>query len=195
MGSPVPDNIDQWLTIREGFPRPDRKAIRAWIDAHVADADKNAAWLAITRMWLWLIHSPASDWQWFAYHLAEALVRRLARDPEAFREFVAHADGQDAGEAAAREYLGLSLAEPLEELFGPGDGAPAPSLWTNDKRDAAKDSLGSPAAANSSMPVPPQVASSIFRVHLPWPLLILTSLGRVRRVFSVAARPLFAVSW
>ena len=44
--------------------------------------------------------------------------------PAEFRDFVLHADRKDAGEAAARDCLGVQLSDLVSAFLGPGEWAP-----------------------------------------------------------------------
>jgi len=63
-----------------------------------------------------------------SYDLARILVEQFARDWERFRAFVLAADHGDAGAAASREHLGISLGDAVEALM---ETAPAPE-WEPD---------------------------------------------------------------
>jgi hypothetical protein len=75
----------------------------------------------------------ATPAQRFSYQLAEVLVTLLVEEhrphwlglsrhrQQRFFQFLLHADRQDAGEAAAREYLGTSLSDIAAKFLGPGD--------------------------------------------------------------------------
>ena len=66
--------------------------------------------------------------QKLAYSLASILLNLIAtevRPPQAqFRDFVLHADGKDAGQSAAREYLDIDLSDLVATFLGPGEWAP-----------------------------------------------------------------------
>lgn len=68
------------------------------------------------------------DGQKLAYGLARILLDFIATDlrpsPPDFRDFVLHADRKDAGEAAARNYLGVELSDLVSAFLGPGEWAP-----------------------------------------------------------------------
>lgn len=64
-----------------------------------------------------------------SYHLGETMVTVLSQNYEPFLAFAAAADLADAGEAAAREQLDLTLQDVAEAVLGPGDWAPDPSRW------------------------------------------------------------------
>ncbi|MBA4147419.1 MAG: hypothetical protein H0X66_04835 [Verrucomicrobia bacterium] len=63
-----------------------------------------------------------------AYGLAEILGCILTEraGPQAFQQFIDHADYKDAGQNAALNYLGLSLDEVLQGFLGDGDWHPSP---------------------------------------------------------------------
>lgn len=65
--------------------------------------------------------------QGYSYQLAEVLFRLLVSDHRrALPDFVRHAHRDDAGETAARQYLGKGLADLAEQFLGPGDWGPTP---------------------------------------------------------------------
>jgi len=67
-----------------------------------------------------------------SYDLARILVSQLAADWERFRPFALAADAADGGDAAAREHLGVPLADLAAALLEqPRDArwAPAPARW------------------------------------------------------------------
>jgi catechol 2,3-dioxygenase-like lactoylglutathione lyase family enzyme len=71
-------------------------------------------------------HAP--DGQELSYALARILLDFIVTDirpaPADFRDFVLHADRKDAGEAAARDYLGVELSDLVSAFLGPGEWAP-----------------------------------------------------------------------
>jgi hypothetical protein len=71
------------------------------------------------------------DPQKLSYNLSVVLVRKIltefAPGRESFWEFVRLAKPEDAGDAALREHIGLSLAELVGEFLGPGEWAPRAS--------------------------------------------------------------------
>jgi hypothetical protein len=64
-----------------------------------------------------------------SYHLGETMVTVLSQDYEPFLAFAGAADLADAGEAAAREQLDLTLDAVAGAILGPGDWAPDPGRW------------------------------------------------------------------
>jgi len=66
--------------------------------------------------------------QELSYQLARILIDFISTDikpsPPDFREFVLHADRKDAGEAAARNYLGIELSDLVSAFLGPGEWRP-----------------------------------------------------------------------
>jgi hypothetical protein len=70
--------------------------------------------------------------QKLSYGLARILLDFIVTDihpsPEDFRDFVSHTSREDAGEAAARNYLGLELNDLASAFLGPGEWAPRFSL-------------------------------------------------------------------
>jgi hypothetical protein len=82
------------------------------------------------------------------YSLAEIVLRIIHQDlrptPSDFRAFVGEASWQDAGEAAARKYLGAGLADIAGVFLGPGAWAPAPEGWS-----LGEKSVGTPRSLKS----------------------------------------------
>lgn len=75
-----------------------------------------------------------------SYDLARILVSQLAADWERFRPFVLAADGADGGDAAAREHLGVPLADLAAALLEqPVDArwAPDPARWQGEPERGA----------------------------------------------------------
>lgn len=65
-----------------------------------------------------------------AYSLADILVRNIAiRHGQTLRAFTPVADEQDGGDSAAREHLGVGLADIVSEFLGDGDWEP----WQPDR--------------------------------------------------------------
>lgn len=63
-----------------------------------------------------------------SYDLATKITKLAAADFNAFRQFVLHADGADAGVGAERE-LGFPLPDLVEAVLGDGPWAPSPETW------------------------------------------------------------------
>ncbi|MBS0203889.1 MAG: tetratricopeptide repeat protein [Planctomycetes bacterium] len=62
-----------------------------------------------------------------SYELAQILFRVIAADyRRRLPDFVRHAHADDAGESAAREFLGRDLADFARQFLGPGDWGPVP---------------------------------------------------------------------
>jgi hypothetical protein len=59
-----------------------------------------------------------------SYSLAEILVNFLAREPQAFMDFVGHAQRDDGGQTAALDCLGAGLGDVVETFLGEGDWRP-----------------------------------------------------------------------
>jgi hypothetical protein len=77
--------------------------------------------------WFWTGEgfSLPDDGQEFSYTLARLLVLRLSTDHnKQFWMFVEKADWTDAGDAALRDAIGVSLADLVGTFFGPGDWTP-----------------------------------------------------------------------
>jgi hypothetical protein len=64
-----------------------------------------------------------------SYELASFFVATLAKDNEAFVEFVRNASGDDSGQSALRVALNIELATLPGSLFGFGDWTPKPTKW------------------------------------------------------------------
>jgi hypothetical protein len=65
-----------------------------------------------------------------SYELATTFIGLAAKDDWArFAAFVNAAELTDAGDAAARQHLGYSVAQLAEAVLGRGEWAPAPALW------------------------------------------------------------------
>ena len=84
-----------------------------------------------------------------SYSLADTLFRLIRSDlrpsPESLRRFVLAADWNDAGDAAARRYLGISLEDLAGIFLGPGDWSPKPETWKKeDPVEVPSAELGTP---------------------------------------------------
>ena len=84
-----------------------------------------------------------------SYSLADTLFRLIRTDiqpsPESFQRFVLAADWNDAGDAAARDYLGISLENLAATFLGPGDWRPKPATWKRSEPVETSDAeLGTP---------------------------------------------------
>lgn len=65
--------------------------------------------------------------QAFSYHLAEIMVSTMIADhSKRFRAFLSDASSKDAGDAASRKHLGISIADWAERFLGEGDWAYTP---------------------------------------------------------------------
>lgn len=68
------------------------------------------------------------DSQKLAYSLSRVLLNLIATElrppPAQFRDFVLHANRQDSGQSAARDYLDVELSDLVATFLGPGDWAP-----------------------------------------------------------------------
>lgn len=62
--------------------------------------------------------------QELSYSLAQMLVRNISKDYQAFSSFCRAVKSDDAGEAAAIQFLGVSLQALIEPLLGEGDWCP-----------------------------------------------------------------------
>lgn len=90
-------------------------------------------WWTEDRMqgfWRGDLWNSEDDEQSLCYEMSRMLFRVLRQPvekaPLRFRAFIRAADAADAGEAAAREHLGVPLGELASEILGPGDWAPRP---------------------------------------------------------------------
>lgn len=88
-----------------------------------------AYWTAETIQEFWRGASFGKpDGQELAYGLARILLDFIVTDikpaPPDFRDFVVHADRKDAGEAAARNFLGVELSDLVSAFLGPGEWGP-----------------------------------------------------------------------
>lgn len=72
-----------------------------------------------------------------ADRLSDLLVREILKFDGQTRPFLDTVKWQDAGESAAREHLGVSLAELVANILGPGDWAPRPEAWPPWESEAA----------------------------------------------------------
>lgn len=96
---------------------------------HEQAARHRAYWNAKTIQEFWRGLSFSNpEGQELAYELARILLDFITTDlepsPSEFREFVLHADGKDAGEAAARNFLNVELSDLASTFLGPGEWAP-----------------------------------------------------------------------
>ena len=97
-------------------------------------AEHRSYWNAQTIQDFWMGKSfQTVEGQRVSYSLAQVLLdvinRELKPSPEVFRRFVKQSDWIDAGEAAVREQLEVSLGEIVEVFLGPGDWTPNPEAW------------------------------------------------------------------
>lgn len=67
-----------------------------------------------------------------SYVLARLLVVNLGHDYAMYRAFVLASNWQDAGEAAARQVLGMGLGDLIGTFLEPGSWAPDPTRWVRD---------------------------------------------------------------
>ena len=94
-------------------------------------AQHKAYWNSKTIQEFWRGESFGEpEGQELAYGLAGILLDFIVTDvrpaPADFRDFVLNADYEDAGTAAARNYLGVELSDLVSAFLGPGQWAPAP---------------------------------------------------------------------
>lgn len=70
------------------------------------------------------------DGNLLSYDLAKTFITLAARDWNAFVPFINAADSADAAEAAARQYLGYSVAHLAEAVLGVDRWVPDPARWS-----------------------------------------------------------------
>jgi hypothetical protein len=92
-------------------------------------ADHRAYWTGETIQEFWRgVSFGKPDGQKLAYSLAGILLDFVVTDikpaPPDFRDFVMHADRKDAGQAAARDFLGVELSDLVSAFLGPGEWGP-----------------------------------------------------------------------
>jgi hypothetical protein len=73
----------------------------------------------------------ADEGQELSYDLARRLVLGMSTDWTQMQRFILEANRSDAGEHAAHEIFGFSLAIPLEVTIGHANIAPQPVLWNS----------------------------------------------------------------
>ena len=83
-------------------------------------------------------HAP-DDGQGLSYKLALILVSQLGGRKN-FRQFVAAADRKDAGQAAAKQILGIDLGDLVAAVLGPGPWEPRPQQWEQEDQKEKKGS-------------------------------------------------------
>ena len=99
------------------------------------DAMHRKFWNAETIQEFWTGHSYSrtDDGNLLSYDLGRVLAKHLASDWPRFAAFVNAASSADAGDAAAREHLGVDLGDLVTALFGVDGSAenwsPQPALW------------------------------------------------------------------
>lgn len=86
----------------------------------------------LQRFWAGFSFYNADDGQELSYDLARRLVLGLSPDWRTARTFILRARLDDAGESAAKEILGYSLATAAEAITGVENVAPDPTTWTDD---------------------------------------------------------------
>ena len=92
------------------------------------------SWTCETIQEFWKGSSFSSvEGQAISYSLADTLFRLIRSDvrpqPDTFQRFVLAADWNDAGHAAARDYLGVGLDEIAGIFLGTGEWKPKPETW------------------------------------------------------------------
>lgn len=71
----------------------------------------------------------SDEGQALSYSLAHVIARNISKDFTAFSSFCVRANYEDAGESAAQEYFGLSLAQLVGVFLGEGKWQPDGSLY------------------------------------------------------------------
>lgn len=84
---------------------------------------------SIQHFWSGASFLHADEGQELSYDLATHLVSLAAGNYEMFADFVRHANGADAGDAACREHLGLSLGQLAQSVLSEGPWEPLPQQW------------------------------------------------------------------
>ncbi|MGH8100806.1 MAG: hypothetical protein ACREIW_05880, partial [Chthoniobacterales bacterium] len=124
---PLPLWLDEALAILfENDIAGDRK--EALVTPELANEHRNY-WNSNTIQEFWRGDSfLKADASKLAYGMARILLDFIVTDirpaPVEFRDFVLHADRKDAGEAAARDCLGVELSDLVSAFLGPGEWAP-----------------------------------------------------------------------
>jgi len=67
--------------------------------------------------------------QRLSYQMAQLLISRLAREYDAFCEFINRVDRNDGGENAMQEVYGISLGDLAASFLGEGEWQPEPKTW------------------------------------------------------------------
>lgn len=96
---------------------------------HYWDSEK------LQRFWAGFSFFNADEGQELSYDLARRLVLGLSPDWQTSREFIVSADLCDAGQSAAEQFLGYSLATAAEAITGVRGATPTPSLWLDSPFD------------------------------------------------------------
>jgi len=86
-----------------------------------------------------------------SYWLAEMLLDRLARNRQAFLEFLRLARPEDAGNSAAQKCFGVGLGELAYEFLGPGSWSPDPTTIAKLQAGTGEGSEENPDAANPDL--------------------------------------------
>lgn len=123
--------LPRWL--EEGITQmAEESAMSQWgrfqLSADTATTLKTA-WRdhGLGEFWWGHAFSMEHNCQGYSYQLAQVLFRLLVADHRrALPEFVRHAHRDDAGESAARQYLGKGLAELAKQFLGAGEWGPTP---------------------------------------------------------------------
>ncbi len=85
----------------------------------------------LQRFWAGFSFFNADEGQELSYDLARRLVLGLSPDWQTMREFIVSADLSDAGQSAAEQILGYSLATAAEAITGVQGATPTPKLWVD----------------------------------------------------------------
>jgi len=89
----------------------------------------------IQEFWSGKSFLPNDEGSMLSYDLAQIMVEEMAKDREAFLNFVLVADRADAGSAAASEHLGMGLREcvcAILEIEESSGWEPDPNLWDSE---------------------------------------------------------------
>ena len=87
----------------------------------------------VQGFWSGELWNSEQDERALCYELARLLFRLIRQSADGnrahFRSFIGEAGADDAGEAAAQQYLGRSLGDLVMVILGEGDWSPEPVLW------------------------------------------------------------------
>jgi tetratricopeptide (TPR) repeat protein len=124
-------NLPLWL--EEGITQlAEETAIPEWGQfalTRESAAENRSYWRdhGLNEFWWGNGFSRFDEGQGYSYQLAQILFRLIMADHRnQLPHFVRHADADDAGDSAARIYLGKGLAEVATQFLGPGSWDPVP---------------------------------------------------------------------